>query len=118
MSRSKQVDKQRWKVPFPIKVAMGIIGTFFILVAIAGTLVHGQGNITAGFNSTAPESGPAPSGGSECVKNDPNNGLTYVALKCIIEHDTRAQMCSDLRTGATPINASKDAFDVLCNGIS
>jgi hypothetical protein len=117
MSRSKQVDKQRWKVPFPIKVAMGIIGTFFILMAIVGTLVHGQGNLTAGFNGTATTTQP-PASTSECVKNDQNNGLTYIALKCIIEHDSRAQMCSDLRTGAAPINASKDAFDVLCNGIS
>jgi hypothetical protein len=57
-------------------------------------------------------------GNDQCIANDLNTGQAYVALKCIIKHDLRAQMCTDLRTGAAPINASKDAFDVLCNGIS
>jgi hypothetical protein len=40
MSKNKQVQK-RWKVPVPIKVAMAIIGTMFILIEIVGSSVQG-----------------------------------------------------------------------------
>jgi hypothetical protein len=40
MSKNKQVQK-RWKVPMPIKIAIGIFGTMCLVIAIVGTLVHG-----------------------------------------------------------------------------
>jgi len=38
MSKSKQ-DK-RWKVPMPIKVAIGLFGTICLVMAILGSIVH------------------------------------------------------------------------------
>jgi hypothetical protein len=39
MSKSRQVQK-RWKVPMPIKVAIGLFGTICLVIAIVGSIVH------------------------------------------------------------------------------
>jgi hypothetical protein len=80
------------------------------------TLTYRDSELRTNGNGTKPKHPPVVAA-DECVKNDPSNGLTYIALKCIVKHDTIAEMCSDLRSSVAPVNASKDAFDVLCNGI-
>jgi len=40
MSKTIQANKQ-WKVPTPIKVAIGLFGTICLVIAIVGSLVHG-----------------------------------------------------------------------------
>jgi len=40
-SKSKQAREQkRWRVPMPIKIAIGLFGTMCIVIAIVGSIVH------------------------------------------------------------------------------
>jgi hypothetical protein len=88
-------------------MGLGLIGGFFILIALIGGIAHGQ---TPGTTFVP--------NGTKCVVTDPKGEL-YIAAICITNHTTRAQMCSDLRSGLNPnVNFSQDATDVLCNGIS
>jgi hypothetical protein len=115
-TRSRSSGKRK-KVPMPVKMALGIIGTIFVLIAIVGS-VHGQFNATstiAGGNVTGKVAGV---NGSPCTITD-SAGHLYISAVCITDHTTRAEMCQDLKSGAagTLVNASEDAFKVLCNGI-
>jgi hypothetical protein len=99
-TRSKRTitrTKKRWKVPFPIKVGIAMLGTFFILVAIAGSLVHSQTNMTLGANGTAAitgatnATGPASQADQKsdlqaakgCIGNDQTTGKTYLDVRCV-----------------------------------
>jgi hypothetical protein len=91
-----------WKVPLAIKIGIAVIGVFFILIAIIGTLVHGQSNMTAsyGTNVTGPVGASTsdngiPQSAKGCIGNDQVTDKTYIDLRCLQDPQLNQIVCDN-----------------------
>jgi hypothetical protein len=63
---------KRWKVPTPIKVAIGMTGGIFMIIALIGMATQGHAQLQA----------------FTCVGQD-NDGKTYVYLSCLKDKQSK-----------------------------
>src|SRR5690348_10652622 len=89
------IKDKRWKVPVPIKVGIAVIGTFFILMAIAGSLVHGQANMTNGTAPSSSSTNGIPESAKGCIGNDQTTGKTYIDVRRLQDPQLNQIMCDN-----------------------
>ena len=71
-----QTQRKRWKVPTPIKVAIGVIGATLILISVLGVAIQGHAQLQA----------------FTCVDQD-KDGNTYVYLSCLKDQQSKDWLC-------------------------
>jgi hypothetical protein len=99
-TRGKYTSTRRadggWKVPLAIKIGIALIGSFFILIALIGSLVHGQANMT---NGTEPQqqhpSTSALESAKGCIGNDQTTGKTYIDVRCLQDPNLVWTLCTN-----------------------
>ena len=88
-------ERKKWNA---IKLAVGLFGAFFVVMALIGTLLaHGQMNATnlAPDNNSAADKSSDLQAAKGCIGTDQTSGKTFIDIRCLQNPQVNQVMCDN-----------------------